>query len=966
MSDLDVIKKIENLIGHKLTVCPPDMNIMGWNPAAKRTYFLDETQRVIGLNLVECGLEKIDFLIELKNIVQLNLRGNPLTDITNLEELEILHELALEGFSLTDTSPLGRLKNLTKLTFVSDNLNSVVILSKLKNLTVLDLSCYGLEDITDLKELNKLTHVELSYSSFHDISILDKLRDITHLDLTDNEISNLNALRNLTKITRLNLGCNHLDDISVLSNLKNLTHLELWSNKLTDIHALAELHNLTSLNLADNKLDKLNALQKLRNLTELDLSSNPINNINVLQDFRHLTYLNLSHTHIKSMPEWLLDFNLDIKWENEGNIGETGIFLENDSLEEPPPEVVRLGNEAIKSYFNSGERQAINELKIILVGDGGAGKTSLSKVLRNELFDKNENQTHGINIFKQSIDGISVNFWDFGGQEMMHSTHQFFLSKRSLYILVLDSREEDKAEYWLKYIESFGGDSPILVVLNKIDQHPSFEVNRKALKEKYEGIRGFYKLSCKTQEGLAEFKTALIETFQKVPLIRSKLPVTWFEVKTKLENLSIEENFIDYQTFRKLCEQQKIDDVSTQDVLAEYLNDLGVIVHFTNPQLIGTPVLKPRWITQAVYKIINFKSLAEAHGIFCLNDLPEALNKKSDSDFDYPPDKYNHIVELMKKFELCYEVDNKSLLIPDLLEIQEPEIEFAENEVLCFRIRYDFLPRSIMPRFIVKQHQDIEDNLRWRTGVVLKNNMFNARAIVKVDYDEKLVNIIVNGSQKRDYFAVIRNTFNEIHRSFEKIGATELVPLPDYPRYEIEYEDLIGYEIAGKDDYFIGKLRRNYSVSKLLNGIEKPENRKSANHKTIYNYGHYHEESQMSNDRTINITNYVEGSNNGNIAGRDIIQTQTNDSSDMKSLLAELLKQIEEIKGKSTIDNESILVQMSRDAETLASEINNDIPRKQWCDLSLDGIRTAAQKIGDIALPIINVVDKFSQLPSFG
>ena len=41
----------------------------------------------------------------------------------------------------------------------------------------------------------------------------------------------------------------------------------------------------------------------------------------------------------------------------------------------------------------------------------------------------------------------------------MHATHQFFLTKRSLYLLVLDSRltqEENRVEYWLKIIQSFG------------------------------------------------------------------------------------------------------------------------------------------------------------------------------------------------------------------------------------------------------------------------------------------------------------------------------------------------------------------------------------------------------------------------------------------------------------------------------------------------------------------------------
>jgi hypothetical protein len=31
--------------------------------------------------------------------------------------------------------------------------------------------------------------------------------------------------------------------------------------------------------------------------------------------------------------------------------------------------------------------------------------------------------------------------WDFGGQEIQHSTHQFFLTTRSLYLLVVDARK---------------------------------------------------------------------------------------------------------------------------------------------------------------------------------------------------------------------------------------------------------------------------------------------------------------------------------------------------------------------------------------------------------------------------------------------------------------------------------------------------------------------------------------------
>ena len=126
---------------------------------------------------------------------------------------------------------------------------------------------------------------------------------------------------------------------------------------------------------------------------------------------------------------------------------------------------------------------------MLFLGDGSAGKTSLLKLLIGKAFDKDEPQTHGINIehsvIKNGDQEIRTNLWDFGGQEIMHSTHQFFLSKRSLYVLVLDGRKEADAEYWLKHIRTFGGNSPVMIVLNKIDENASFEVNRKFLQDKY-------------------------------------------------------------------------------------------------------------------------------------------------------------------------------------------------------------------------------------------------------------------------------------------------------------------------------------------------------------------------------------------------------------------------------------------------------------------------------------------------
>ena len=212
----------------------------------------------------------------------------------------------------------------------------------------------------------------------------------------------------------------------------------------------------------------------------------------------------------------------------------------------------------------------------------------------------------------------------------MHATHQFFLSKRSLYILVLDGRRDEKTEYWLKHIESFGVDSPILVVLNKIDENPSFDVNRRFLQEKYKGIKGFYRVSCAKKEGMDVFVAALSKEAVNIELIETLWPKTWFNVKTQLETIT--ENFISIDEYKETCTKEKITEKSAQDTLVDFLHDLGVILHFKDFELLDMHVLEPKWVTNAVYRIINAKKLAECNGVLKLGLLDEILKKKEEDD----------------------------------------------------------------------------------------------------------------------------------------------------------------------------------------------------------------------------------------------------------------------------------------------------------------------------------------------
>jgi small GTP-binding protein len=470
--------------------------------------------------------------------------------------------------------------------------------------------------------------------------------------------------------------------------------------------------------------------------------------------------------------------------------------------------------------------KCLREIKVLFVGDGGSGKSSLLRHLVQKPFDSDQQQTHGIDIvqrsIKQSGNDIQLNLWDFGGQEIMHSTHQFFLSQRSFYVLVLDGRKEEDPEYWLHLIDTFGGKSPVLVVLNKIDEHPAFDVNRKFLREKYQTIREFCRLSCRTSEGFDDFFAALKREIANCEHINTEWPADWYRVKVRLEEL--DNDYISYERYADICRNEGLTDDDAIESLANFLNDIGTVVHFDEPVLRETNVVNPTWITSAVYGILTSKALADGHGVLGRSSLPKILDKSR-----FPKHRHDYVIELMKRFELCFSIDDDRILVPDLLQVTEPSFEFNTLNALRYRIEYDFFPTSIMPRLLVNLHSDIHDRLLWRTGCVLHEPTFGVRALLRADQRDKSIQVFVTGVERREYFSIIRKALLDINRSLHGLKFNEKIPCicPDCRAstraYFFDYRYLIQRKIKGKKTVDCEHSVESVLLDQLLSGIESPD-----------------------------------------------------------------------------------------------------------------------------------------------
>lgn len=614
--------------------------------------------------------------------------------------------------------------------------------------------------------------------------------------------------------------------------MANISRLDIDSNSLHDVTPLAGLSSLEVLNLFDNQVVDVQALSTLSNLHTLNLARNGIKDINALAQIKSLEFLDLQENKIEYLPDNWLKGSLRLVHRKVNIVNSPGIYIYSNPLLYPPIDVIAQGMAAVRSYHQEvvGERRPLNEVRVILVGAGKAGKTSLVRRLLGEAFDAKEEQTPGVSIRDWDVmlpcaEQLTAHLWDFGGQEIMHATHQFFLSTRCLYLVVLDGRKDEQPHYWLKQVATFGQHAPVLVVLNKQDENPGHDVERATLRRQYPNIQGFFPLSCATDAGLEDLKTAIIHGLDGLDLRKTPFPDTWFAVKEHLRTMA--EDFITMTAYRELCRDNHVHDPLAQKTLLNTLDALGITLYFEDFDVADTQVLKAGWLTQGVYRLLTATQVAENGGVLHVCEMEALLRPQKSEDPVYGRAQHRYLLGMMKKFQLCYLLDDQRFLIPDQLPQQEPAaVDVAAFEAAAsirYYLDFDFLPRSIMPRFLVQQHLDSVHP--WRTGVELYDRVHDCRALVRADYGQQRITVAVQGEQARDYFATLRKTL--LHQP-GKLVITENIPLPDAPDQVVSYQQLVGLEAMGETHYVDGVTRQRYPIAHLLNGIERPEARRMA------------------------------------------------------------------------------------------------------------------------------------------
>ncbi|WP_404987091.1 COR domain-containing protein [Chryseobacterium sp. M5] len=818
--------------------------------------------QVLELNKYE-PVKKLSFLEIKENYKKLPIE---ILELTQLESLN-LGEISVGR----DAKILSGLNNLKELFIYNFRLKKFPIdLISLNNLTDLYLQGNKLEELPqeldnwtnlnylycmDCKNLKyvKGIPVNLSYlaiggtlireipSKIHEHKSIRKLV-ISNLQLTEipEEIFNMPSLISLF------LNDNNISSVPTsIKKLSNLYELYLRNNNLYEFPtSITQLDNLSTLILDQNYLSSLpKSIIDLKNLKEISLKDNAFEEfprdllkMNKLEkiDFSNIYSLTKEtdkKNKIKNIPSQIIDLQNLKKFEMYSN-----------PIENVPYEIIIKGYDAVKNFFESKleaeSEEFLFEAKMVIVGRGNVGKTVLTKRLIDPNYNLSESEsTKGIDILKNplktkiNIQGeeneFKLNIWDFGGQEKYDATHQLFITKRSIYLFLTEAREESNYMdfyYWLNTIQLFSGNSPIIIVLSKIDERKK-SLPESVYMETFDNILDFVDVSCaKGYEGTIEkLKISVNDAISLLPQTRLKLSNRWIDIRNELENLSHTKDFISYNEYLKICKKYKLDK-KRADFLSQYLNDLGTIIHHQNDILLKETVfINTDWCVDGMYQILDNKEISDNYGKFTHSDLETIWSEDRFSN------KKAELLKLLHQYHLCFELkDGSGYISPDLLPSDKPhDFRWDNTANLQFEYDYDFMPAGLLGRFIVKSHSFIKDALYWKHGVVLSYE--STDALIEEDYIKGKIKISLRGKNKKGLLSAIRMYIKEVHTDIDKAGKLiykEMVPCncldcqKSVTPHFFSFEVLRKFEEKGKKNAICDKSADDVVIKSLIDDIE--------------------------------------------------------------------------------------------------------------------------------------------------
>lgn len=650
------------------------------------------------------------------------------------------------------------------------------------------------------------------------------LRAINAIDFSAQNLTRLpNSISCLSSLTTLDVSNNQLSDLpETITQLPKLTQLRISDNQFVQLPAcIKNLPKLFDLSISNNDFIELpDWLGTLQHLAFLDLTKTGLKSVpEWIRMLTRLRYLAIGKNPFKTLPEWLSEISsLSIIWLEKvqltaipasflkldipffTNVPQItsnikGIFLLDSELSIQPISLFDQSRDTSSNYQESRKliqdyftapKTPIREAKVIFLGDGKTGKTYTIKRMLNgcKKGEYQTKETHGILIedLRTTKDGkdYKVRVWDFGGQDIMHEMHRCFLTDRTCYVVMVDTRTDGqtgRARYWLRTVNSVAPSAPVLLFVNEISGGKNRDLDYQTLKNEFPNLVDVQYCSARDaneDEFRQKVESAIFKQALSLDSCIMEFPESWEHVRQHLlDQKGSTTYYIDRDAFHTLCDCYGVSkDNGLRTWLLTWLNDLGVCFSYHlgedgREQQIDYKILDPMWLTSAVYKIIWEKEQTD-DGLISLSEVYRILEQRGSKamkedgipcleDVSYDKKECGYVLDIMRMFRISYPADNYTEFIPTLCKpdsILDPTPEHWRQRA-AYEFRYTFLPESVLHRLMIYCFANLRRSRRWRKGFWLECEPQGLSAVIRTTsrYSEENVLRIEVYAQTEEYDA---------------------------------------------------------------------------------------------------------------------------------------------------------------------------------------------------------------------
>jgi GTPase SAR1 family protein len=619
-------------------------------------------------------------------------------------------------------------------------------------------------------------------------SILSQARQkkVNFLNISKNKFSNLDfstlePLENI-KVVDCSYNQTELEKITISATVfPNLEHLYLYESKIKEIELIGRFPKLETLHLAKNSLSELTIdFDDFPVLETLYLYDNPFSSSDILSV-----------------------------------LGSVGKY-------DPAYNCLSV----VKERYERAEEEGVsndNEIKVLLIGEGNVGKSCFVQRLVYNRFEEKWKSTHAISLEQFDKENkycpeldfnliYVLNLWDFGGQDIYHSTHRLFMQSQAIYLLFWDAETEkrdyteieeleterkypvQRLPYWLSYASTQGEGSPVLVIQTKTKKQGKKTAPNQndLLKEYKDTLQGFYHVESKNNDweenGYNDILRHIQRQAKKVKK-NSNILTSFREIREYVRSLQSEGNkTIELNHFLEYVENEKgylPTNAITPTHVLNWLVQTGV-VFYRKGLFEDKIILDQEWIILAIYTLFNrenpysYRFIQENKGVISGKQLNQIWNKNSEGEKEL-------FVSFMKSCELCFEItpqpkeedrhkrvdfEERTFVVPQLLPNKKEDYFWDGRECLYVRYRQPFMHKGTIESFIFRTQEkySTETIQLWNTGIRLKNGNEFAE-VERINDQELQIRITPNA---KDLLDKIRNLIDEIiHKEITELVSAD-------------------------------------------------------------------------------------------------------------------------------------------------------------------------------------------------